>query len=124
MDIVRAPQKKTKRNLLIAGGVLAVVAVTAWTMTLDPASQTIERSAVLIDSVRKGDVVREVRGPGTLVPEQIRWITAQASARVERLTSESGKKVAAGDLLLELSNPDLQIQTMQAEQQVRQAQMA
>ncbi len=124
MDIVRAPQKKTKRNLLIGGAVLAVVAVTAWTMTLDPASQTIERSAVLIDSVRKGDVVREVRGPGTLVPEQIRWITAQASARVERLASESGKKVAAGDLLLELSNPDLQIQTMQAEQQVRQAQMA
>ena len=84
MDIVRAPQKKTKRNLLIGGGVLAVVGVTAWTMTLDPASQSIERSAVLIDSVRKGDVVREVRGPGTLVPEQIRWITAQASARVER----------------------------------------
>ena len=68
-------------------------------------------------------MVREVRGPGTLVPEHIRWITAQASARVERLTSESGKNVGAGELLLELSNPDLQIQTMQAEQQVRQAQI-
>ena len=102
---------------------MLVVAITAWTLSLDPASQTIERSAVLIDSVRKGDVVREVRGPGTLVPEHIRWITAQASARVERLASESGKKVAAGELLLELSNPDLQIQTMQAEQQVRQAQI-
>ena len=78
---------------------------------------------MLIDSVRKGDVVREVRGPGTLVPEHIRWITAQTSARVERLVSESGKEVSSGDLLLELSNPDLQIQTMQAEQQVRQAQI-
>ena len=123
MDIARTPPKHTRRNLLIGGGVLALVVITAWTLTLDPASQTIERSAVLIDSVRRGDVVREVRGPGTLVPEHIRWITAQTSARVERLASESGKEVNAGDLLLELSNPDLQIQTMQAEQQVRQAQI-
>jgi multidrug resistance efflux pump len=123
VDIVRTPPPKTRRNLMIGGGVVALVVITAWTLSLDPASQSIERSAVLIDSVRKGDVVREVRGPGTLVPEHIRWITAQASARVERLASESGKEVAAGELLLELSNPDLQIQTMQAEQQVRQAQI-
>jgi HlyD family secretion protein len=123
MDIARQPPSKTRRNLMIGGGVLALVAMTAWTLTLDPASQTIERSAVLVDSVRRGDVVREVRGPGTLVPEHIRWITAQTSARVERLASESGKEVSAGELLLEMSNPDLQIQTMQAEQQVRQAQI-
>lgn len=123
MDIARAPRSRKGRNLMIAGGVAALIAVTAWTLSLDPASQTIERSAILIDSVRKGDVVREVRGPGTLVPEHIRWITAQASARVERLASESGSSVSEGELLLELSNPDLQIQTMQAEQQVRQAQI-
>ena len=123
MDVARAPRPKTKRNLMIGGGVVALVAITAWTLSLDPASPTIERSAVLIDSVRRGDVVREVRGPGTLVPEHIRWITAQASARVERLLSESGKNVSSGEMLLELSNPDLQIQTMQAEQQVRQAQI-
>jgi HlyD family secretion protein len=123
MDIVRTPRPKTRRNLMIGGGALALVVITAWTLSLDPAAQTVDRSAVLIDSVRKGDVVREVRGPGTLVPEHIRWITAQASARVERLASESGREVSAGELLLELSNPDLQIQTMQAEQQVRQAQI-
>lgn len=123
MDVARAPQKKTKRNVTIAVGVVAVLAITAWTLTLEPAAQSIERSAVLIDSVRRGDVLREVRGTGTLVPEHIRWITAQTSARVERLVSESGRKVGAGELLLELSNPDLQIQTMQAEQQVRQAQI-
>ena len=123
MDIARTPPTKARRNALIGGGVVALVAITAWTLSLDPASQTIERSAVLIDSVRRGDVVREVRGPGTLVPEHIRWITAQASARVERLASESGRNVGSGELLLELSNPDLQIQTMQAEQQVRQAQI-
>ena len=109
--------------MAIGGGIAALVAVTAWTLSLDPASQSIERSGILIDSVRKGDVLREVRGPGTLVPEHIRWITAQASARVERLASESGRNVGVGDVLLELSNPDLQIQTMQAEQQVRQAQI-
>jgi len=123
MDVARAPRPKTKRNVAIGGGVVALIAMTAWTLSLDPASPTIERSAVLIDSVRRGDVVREVRGPGTLVPEHIRWITAQASARVERLLSESGKNVSSGEMLLELSNPDLQIQTMQAEQQVRQSQI-
>src|SRR3954471_16330652 len=123
MDIVRTPPPRTRRNVAIGASVLTLVVLTAWSLSLDPAAQTIERSAVLIDSVRRGDVVREVRGPGTLVPEHIRWITAQASARVERLASESGREVSAGELLLELSNPDLQIQTMQAQQQVRQAQI-
>ncbi len=123
MDIVRTPQKSRKRPLMIAGGVALLVVTTVLLNGLAPAAPTVERAAVLIDSVRRGDVVREVRGPGTLVPEQIRWITAQASARVERLMSESGQEVGAGSVLLELSNPDLQIQTMQAEQQVRQAQI-
>jgi HlyD family secretion protein len=83
----------------------------------------VEAATLVIDSVRRGDIVRELRGPGTLVPEHIRWITAQASARVERVVAQSGQTVAAGGILLELSNPDLQIQTMQAEQQVRQAQI-
>lgn len=123
MDIVRTPQKSRKKPLLIAGGVVLVAVTTFLLNGLAPAAPTVERAAVLIDSVRQGDVVREVRGPGTLVPEQIRFITAEASARVERLASEAGQRVVAGDVLLELSNPDLQIQTMQAEQQVRQAEI-
>jgi len=67
MDVARAPRPKTKRNVAIGGGVVALIAMTAWTLSLDPASPTIERSAVLIDSVRRGDVVREVRGPGNVV---------------------------------------------------------
>lgn len=123
MDIVRTPTKSRRKPLLIAGGVALVVLTTVLLNGLSPAAPTVERAAVLIDSVRQGDVVREVRGPGTLVPEQIVWITAQASARVERLMSEAGQKVEAQQVLLELSNPDLQIQTMQAEQQVRQAEI-
>ncbi len=123
MDIVRAPKKKTGRNLAIAGGGAAVLILTLALSSLDPAVPTVSREGVLVDSVRRGDVVREVRGPGTLVPEHIRWITAQASARVERKLVESGAQVAAGEMLLVLSNPDLQIQTMQAEQQVRQSEI-
>ncbi len=123
MDIARAPQKKTKRNLVIGGVAGVVIILTMALSNLDPAVPTVPRAGVLIDSVRRGDVVREVRGPGTLVPENIRWITAQASARVERKLVEAGDRVQTGQLLLDLSNPDLQIQTMQAEQQVRQAQI-
>ncbi|MBX9928223.1 MAG: HlyD family efflux transporter periplasmic adaptor subunit [Gemmatimonadaceae bacterium] len=123
MDIARTPPKQTRRNSLIAAAAVAVVVISILLSRLDPAAPTIAKEGVLIDSVRRGDVIRDVRGPGTLVPEHIRFITAAASARVERLGSESGRKVATGDLLLELSNPDLQIQTMQAEQQVRQAQI-
>ncbi len=123
MDIARAPQKKTGRNIAIGAGAAAVIIATIALSGLDPAAPTVQRVAILIDSVRQGDVIREVRGPGTLVPEQIRFITAQASARVERKSVESGDKVGAGQVLLEMSNPDLQIQTMQAEQQVRQAQI-
>ena len=123
MDIARAPQKKTGRNIAIGVAAAAVILATIALSRLDPAAPTVQRVAILIDSVARGDVIREVRGPGTLVPEQIRWITAQASARVERKAAESGEKVGAGQVLLEMSNPDLQIQTMQAEQQVRQAQI-
>lgn len=123
MDIARAPQKKTGRNIAIGAGVAVVILATIALSRLDPAAPTVQRVAILIDSVRQGDVVREVRGPGTLVPEQIRFITAQASARVDRKSVESGDRVGAGQVLLEMSNPDLQIQTMQAEQQVRQAQI-
>ena len=124
MDIAREKPKRRGRTVAIAGGVLALLGGTVVVSGLKPAAPTVERNAILVDSVSRGDVVREVRGPGTLVPEQIRWITAQASARVERLGAESGRQVAAGDVLLELSNPDLRIQTMQAEQQVQQAQIA
>lgn len=123
MDIVKTPTRSRRKPLLMVTAVAAVALGTLAVSRLEPATQSIERAAVLVDSVRRGDVVREVRGPGTLVPEQIRWITAQASARVERLVSESGREVTRGDLLLELSNPDLQIQTLQAQQQVRQAQI-
>lgn len=124
MDIVRTPPARRGRTAMIVGAVVVVVGATVLLSRLGPALPSLERAAILVDSVREGDVVREVRAPGTLVPEQIRWITAQASARVERVHVQAGQMVTAGDILLELSNPDLQLQTMQAEQQVRLAESA
>lgn len=123
MDIARTPSKSYRRQIIIGSAIAGVVLVTVALTRLDPAMPTVQSAAVVIDTVKQGDVVREVRGPGTLVPEHIRWITAQASARVERVNTASGSAVEAGELLLELSNPDLQIPTMQAEQQVQQAQI-
>ena len=121
MDVPRAPRKKTGRNAAVAGGVVLLAAAT-WGMTqLKPAAPTVEGATLLMDTVRKGDVIREVRGPGNLVPERIRFITAQASARVDRLVAQSGQNVTPDMVLLELSNPNEEIAAMRADQALSQA---
>lgn len=119
MDVARAPRKKTGRNIGIAVAVVATVLATIALARLKPAAPSIDFATILVDSVRQGDITRDVRGPGTLVPERIRWITAQTSARVERLVVQSGQKVTPGMLLLVMSSPDMLITTMEADQQVR-----
>jgi multidrug efflux pump subunit AcrA (membrane-fusion protein) len=122
MDIARAPQSKGRRYL--AGIAIAVVLLIAivGVARLKPAEQSVDRTTLIIDSVRRGDMVREVRGPGTLVPEQIRWISAVTSARVERIVAQPGQPVEANTVLLEMSNPDVQIEALQAEQALSEAQ--
>jgi HlyD family secretion protein len=123
MDVPRPARSKTPRNLAIAGALLALIVTTMAISRLKPAAPTVDAASLVTDTVQRGDLIREVRGPGTLVPERMRFITAQTSARVERILSQSGQSVTPDVVLLELSNPDLQLQTMQAEQQVRQAQI-
>lgn len=89
---------------------------------LKPAAPTVEAGTLWMDTVRQGAFVREVRGPGTLVPEQIRWVSAIAPGRVEKKLVLPGARVNAGTVLLELSNPDVQIQLLQAERQLTDAQ--
>jgi multidrug resistance efflux pump len=103
-------------------GLGAIILITLVLSSLSPAAPSIEGGTPWIDSVRRGEMVREMRGPGTLVPEHIRYITALASARVERILSVPGAIVQPGTQLLELSNPDVQIQALQAEQQLSEAQ--
>lgn len=124
MDIARVPKEKTGRNLVVAAGIIAVIVITIVLSTLSPAEPTVDADTVVVDTVRFGDFVREVRGSGTFVPEHLRWITAMASARVERIVVQSGQKVVPGAVLLEMQNPDVQVSTLQAEQALSTAQVA
>ena len=89
---------------------------------LKPAAPTVERATLSMDTVVSGPMVREVRAPGSLVPEQIRWISAVAPGRVEKKLVQPGEKVTAQTVLMELSNPDVEIQLLQAERQLTDAQ--
>ena len=122
MDIARAPKSNNRRYA--AGGVVALFLVVAafGVSRLKPAEPTVERMSLIVDSVRRGNMVREVRGPGTLVPERIRLISAVTSARVERIVAQPGQTVGAGTVLLEMSNPDVQIEALQAQQALSEAQ--
>jgi multidrug resistance efflux pump len=102
--------------------VALLVLVSVALAQLKPAEPTVERGILSIDSVRRGEMVREVRGPGTLVPEHIRWISAVTSARVERIVAHPGEPVEPNTVLIEMSNPDVQIQALQAEQALNDAQ--
>ena len=118
MDIPRAPRSNRRRVLQGGAAVGAVIVITLLLANLKPAAPTVESGTVWMDTVRRGEMVREVRGPGSLVPEQIRWISALTPARVERILAQPGDSVDATTVLLELSNPDVQIQALEAQQQL------
>ena len=124
MDIARPDllEKKRKRQLAwAAAAVGAVILATLGVSRLKPAAPSVERATLVIDTVRRGEMVREVRGLGTLVPEEIRWIPAVTDARVERLVLLPGTKVEPESVVLELSNPELEMQALEAESQARAA---
>lgn len=122
MDIPREKKPNRRRFFYIGGAVAALGVTTVGLARLKPAAPTVEAGTLWMDTVRLGPFVREVRGPGTLVPEQIRWVSAIAPGRVEKKLVLPGARVSAGTILLELSNPDVQIQLLQAERQLTDAQ--
>ncbi|HEY7681526.1 MAG TPA: HlyD family efflux transporter periplasmic adaptor subunit [Gemmatimonadales bacterium] len=122
MDIPREKTPDRRRFFYIGGGLGLVVLLTLGLSRLKPAAPTVEQGTLWTDTVRLGPMVREVRGPGNLVPEQIRWVSAVAPGRVERKLVQPGERVSAATVLLELSNPDVQIQLLQAERQLTDAQ--
>lgn len=116
VDIVRTARPKTRRNLLLAGAAGTFIALTLLVSRLQPAAPSVERSTLAIDTVRRGEMIREVRGPGSLVSEHVRRVAAVTSARVDRIVAQVGQQVTATTVLLEMSNPDVDIQAMQAQQ--------
>ena len=119
MDIPRPAQPKGRKRLMYGGAALAaLVTVTVALSRLEPAAPTVDRGTIWFDTVRQGSMLRQVRGPGTLVPEQMRQVSAVTSGRVERILSAPGDTVSPGTILIELSNPDEQLQALQADQQL------
>lgn len=117
MDIPRPSSAKKRRNRQIvyaAAGTALVALVTMGLSKLKPAAPSVERSTVWIDSVKRGPMLRQVRGLGTLVPEDIRWIPAVTEGRVDRILVLPGTAVKADTVLLELSNPQLQQEALDA----------
>jgi HlyD family secretion protein len=124
MDIPRpsSVRKKRIRQTVYGLGILTVVSVVTLGLSrLKPAAPTVERATVWTDTVKRGEMLRQVRGLGTLVPEEIRWIPAVTEGRVERIVIRPGAVVQADSVILELSNPDLQRQVLDAEWQVKAA---
>ena len=117
MDIARPSNAKKKRirQAIYAGvGLLAVVLVSVGLSRLKPAAPTVERAVVWPDTVKRGPMVRQVRGLGILTPEDIRWIPATTQGRVEKIILRPGTQVKADSVILELSNPTLEQQLQDA----------
>ena len=123
VDIPRKPRNKRKRNLILVACAVAGLALITFALSrLRAAAPVVDRSGLWTDTVKRGPMLREVKGPGTLVPEQIRLITADTAGRVERIPLRPGAQVDPGTILMELSNPDVMLQALDAERQLAQAQ--
>jgi HlyD family secretion protein len=124
MDIARPSYARQKRIRRIAYGAIALLAVLLITLGLSrlkPAAPGVERATLWVDTVKRGPLLREVRGSGTLVPEDIRWIPATTQGRVERILLHPGTAVTAGSVIIELVNPQLDQELQDADLKVQAA---
>ena len=126
MDIIRDTRPQRKRKKLIWSVVgISLLALTIFVPRLLPtASPSVDGATVWRDTVRFGTMIRQVRGPGTLIPEQMRWITAMTAGRIEEIISLPGTLVEEGSLIMSMSNPDVDMQLLTAQQQLSQARAA
>lgn len=125
MDIARPDfARKRKTRLVIYGAAVIIIlpGIIAAFSRLKPAAPVVDRSTIWLDTVKRGEMLREVRGLGTLVPVDIRWIPAQTSARVDKVVMQSGAKVKADSVILELSDPQLQHDAIDSEYAYKAAQ--
>ena len=117
MDIARDPKPRTRKRIIQwSVGALALIGVTMALRNLEPAAPGVDAATVWMDTVMHGTMVRQVRGPGTLVPEQMRWITALTAGRVEQIIVLPGTEIDEGTVIIRMSNPDVDIALLQARQ--------
>jgi HlyD family secretion protein len=118
MDIPRKSQarKRLVRRILLGVLLVGAVAGISWYLQrLQPAAPSVDRATVWIDTVKRGEMIRQVRGIGTLVPLEIRWLPAITDGRVEQKLVLPGAHVNPDTVLLVLSNPQLELETLNAE---------
>src|SRR5918994_6190614 len=125
MDIKRPPKSKLKKKIrtviLIVVGVAALGGITYGLAKLKPAAPTLDKPTAVIETVKRGEMVRDVRGNGTLVPEVTRWVPAPAQGRVEKINLQAGVEVDPSTVIVELQNPQLEQQATDAQFQVKAA---
>jgi len=125
MDIKRPPKSKLKKKIrnavMIVIGLAAIGGITYGLTKLKPAAPTLDRSTAVIETVKRGEMIRDVRGNGTLVPEVTRQIPAPADGRVEKILLQAGVEVDPSTVIVELSNPQMEQQATDAQFQVKAA---
>ena len=125
MDKPIAPEilRRRKRRRWLAGSLVAVIVVlgTLGLSRLKPAAPVVEKASLWMDTVKRGEMLRQVRGNGTLVPEDIRWIPTISAGRVERILVLPGAAVMEDTVLVELSNPELEQAVFDAQSQAKAA---
>jgi HlyD family secretion protein len=111
-DIARDPailrRKRIRQAALAAVVVVILAAVSVQLARMEPAAPSVDRATVLEDTVKRGSIIRQVRGVGTLVPEDTRWLPATTEGRVERILLRPGASVHADSVILVLSNPQVE----------------
>lgn len=125
MDIKRPAKSKLKKRLRVAGLVIitaaAIGGITYGLTKLKPAAPTVDRATNVIETVKRGEMLRQVRGNGTLVPQITRWVVAPADGRVEKILVEAGVEVRPDQVIAELSNPQMEQQAIDSDFQVKTA---
>lgn len=125
MDIQRPSNAREKKIRRIVFGTIAIISlagVTYGVSRLRPAAPSVDKATIYSDEVKRGPMLREVHGLGTLVPEEIRWIPAQTDSRVDRIIMHPGASVQPGSVILELTNPSLQREALDAQYLLKAAQ--
>jgi HlyD family secretion protein len=110
MDVPRqgATKRKTvKRSLIVAGLLLAAGGITFGVSRLQPALPSIESGTAFADTVKRGPMLRQIHGTGSLVPQDVVWISAQTDGRIEKIFVEAGSPMTTGAPIMQLSNPTL-----------------
>jgi HlyD family secretion protein len=122
MDIRRTAKRRSPRLKYGIAAAVGILAVSLALTRIGPAAPGVDRATLWVDTVQHGDMLRQVRGPGTLVAEDIRWIAAVTQGRVESKLVQPGTTVTRGTVLLTLSNPDVERQALEAQRQLTAAQ--